>query len=220
MSLDFKANGFEIVENKIRLNAKEIEYLKYSIKQAKNEDFGIETVLKIICWEDSKVSNSILSKIIKITSKVTRIDEKTLNENFSKDVYYTEQSKASKNRNQYPHFDWMPKIKAFLYLSENSNNDRGSIFFAKSSHKSIYMKIIKFIRNFSTPGYNYKRPPIFFKRFVKGLSFTEANARKFSLVIFDTDTIHHSGIVKLKDFTRIVLRFDFNNSMDNKRKIL
>ncbi len=219
MADDFSRNGFEVVENKIRLDPIELEHISTLINKSKNENFGIDTVLKIISWDHSEISHNILKKITTVTSKVTAIDEETLTNNFSKDVYYTEQTKESENRNQYPHFDWIPKIKAFLYLSDNSGNNRGSIYLAKKSHKSFYMKIINFMRYFITPGYNYKSPPFFFKRFVKSLSFTEVKGNKFSLVIFDTDTIHHSGIVELDNFTRIVLRFDFYKNNKHRKRL-
>ena len=121
---DFNRNGFEIVEDKIRLDSIELEHINTLINGSKNENFGIDTVLKIIYWEHSEISNNILKKIITATSKVTSINEETLIKNFSKDVYYTEQTKESENRNQYPHFDWIPKIKAFLYLSDNSDENK------------------------------------------------------------------------------------------------
>ena len=50
----------------------------------------------------------------------------------------------------------------------------------------------------------------FFLRILKKLLFTEANGKKYSIVIFKTDTIHLAGKVKHPNFIRKVIRFDFN----------
>jgi len=210
MNNSFEKNGFVVLENVLNFDETEIIEIERYKNKYTNENFGKDGIVKIFNWEDTKISNFILNKITDIISAKINIDKKKLTESFSKKVYYTEDTLDTENRNQLPHFDSYPKLKAFVYLSDNSKSGSGSISFATGTHKSWFIQFIKFLRFFYIPGKHGVENVLFFKNIRKKLFFTEANGKKYSIVIFKTDTIHLAGKVKHADFTRKVIRFDFN----------
>ena len=205
-----KKNGFVVLEDVLNFDNFEIEEIERYKKNHKNENFGKNGIVKILSWENTKISNLILNKITDIISSKINFKKEKLIDSFSKKVYYTEDTLDTENRNQSPHFDSFPKLKAFIYLSDNSKSGSGSISFAKGTHKSWFINFIKFLRFFYIPGKYGVDNILFFKNFKKKLLFTEANGKKYSIVIFKTDTIHLAGKVKHPNFIRKVIRFDFN----------
>ena len=209
MNRDFNRNGYTLLKDALRFEPIEINEIETYITKSKNENFGEGGILKILDWKNTEISKRILDKVIRAINENLNFDIDELSNKFTKKVYYTEDSIHTTNRNQLVHFDSYPKLKAFIYLSDNSQPGSGSIGFANGSHKSWFMKFVKFLRIFYVPGKYGVQDILFYNYFIKNLSIKEANGKKYSLIIFNTDTLHRAGKVEIENFKRKTVRFDF-----------
>ena len=148
---EFYRNGYIILKDALRFEAIEIKEIENRVAESKNENFGEGGILKILDWRTTEISKKILDRVITVVSENLNIDRDELSKKFTKKVYYTEDSINTTNRNQSLHFDSYPKLKAFIYLSDNSQPGSGSICFVSGSHKCLFMKFIKFLRFFLLP---------------------------------------------------------------------
>ncbi len=201
----FKQDQF-ILLNRI-LKAVELPVVKHSIEEKKK--FGEKTDLYILDWCKNDFQNIFLEKIINIIHENTGLNKNYLRANFTKKVYYTEDSIESLHRNQIYHYDSYPSIKCMIYLSDNSKLGSGCITFLKNSHRSFYMKIVNFLRFFYVPAKYGVKQNFFYKTVLNKCNSYEAFGEVGSVCIFNTDVFHKAGLVKLTDFRRKILRFDF-----------
>ena len=209
MNKEFYKNGYVVLKDTLNFETAELKEIEKYISENKNKNFGQNGVLKILSWEDTEISNKILNKIVSSIQSNIDFDKKKLLNKFTKKVYYTEDNINTSNRNQLLHFDSYPKLKAFIYLSDNSESGSGSISFASGSHKSWFMTFINFLRFFYVPGKHGVQNILFYHYFIKKLSSIEANGKQYSLVIFNTDTLHKASKIEKKNFIRKTIRFDF-----------
>jgi ectoine hydroxylase-related dioxygenase (phytanoyl-CoA dioxygenase family) len=177
--------------------------------KTEKENFGEKTDLYILDWCKNEFQNIFLEKIINIIHDNTGLKKDYLRENFTKKVYYTEDSMESLHRNQIYHYDSYPSIKCMIYLSDNSKPASGCITFLKNSHRSFYMMIINFLRFFYVPAKHGVKQNLFYNNVINKCSSTEAFGEVGSVCIFNTDVFHKAGIVGRSHFRRKVLRFDF-----------
>ena len=63
MNETFEKNGFLVLEDVLNFNDFEIEEIERYKKNHKNENFGKNGIVKILSWENTKISNLILNKL-------------------------------------------------------------------------------------------------------------------------------------------------------------
>ena len=107
---------------------------------------------------------------------------------------------------QSPHFDRIPTLKFLLYLNDMDKNN-GAFMLSPSSNNWVKNK-------FGIP-----RPPFMSKDYLNVTRnppqlllnrLKPIEGKAGTLIIFDTDTIHHQGLVKEGESR--ILRFHFNSS--------
>ena len=206
---NFYKNGYCSIE---AFNETFIRDLEKIIQTSESEklDFGIDTSIKIINWNDHDILFKKCLKIVKNKiNENTGISTKFLDKYFTYKVFLTSDTNKSIHANQIPHFDSYPAIKLQIYLSNNLEKDSGCSVFVKSSHKSWFLNKIRFLRLFFVPG---KSGMIKSKQFEKTILNGEhifVGGDKYTGTIFDTDTLHYAGKVEKENFTRKIIRFDF-----------
>jgi hypothetical protein len=179
-------------------------------------NFGKNAKIQIIDWRDNDI---LFKKCLKsVKEKIcenTDISYDFLNKHFTQKVYLSSDTNISTHQNQIPHFDSYPAIKLQIHLSDNSNKNTGCTVFVKSSHNSLLLKIIRFLRIFYIPGkFGMKENKLYKKTIADGEHVFGVGA-KYTGMIFDTDTLHYAGKVESQNFIRKIIRFDFQ-----KRKTL
>ena len=189
-----------------------IRDLKKIIQTTKLNDlnFGKNTKIQIIDWRDNDI---LFKKCLKsVKEKIcenTDISYDFLNMHFTQKVYLSSDQNISTHQNQIPHFDSYPAIKLQIHLSDNSNKNTGCTVFVKSSHNSLLLKIIRFLRIFYIPGkFGMKENELYKKTIADGEHVLGGEA-KYTGMIFDTDTLHYAGKVESQNFIRKIIRFDF-----------
>ena len=185
----------------------EIQAPKYT--EIKKKNFGNKTDLYILDWCKDDFQNKFLEKIITVINDNTGLNKDYLRRNFTKKVYYTEDSIESVHRNQIYHYDSYPSIKCMIYLSDNSKPGSGCITFLKNSHRSFYMKVINFFRFFYVPAKYGVKKNFFYNNVLDKCLSVEAFGEFGSVCIFNTDVFHKAGLVARPNFKRKILRFDF-----------
>tara|TARA_B100001248_G_scaffold89409_1_gene65956 strand:+ start:5554 stop:6222 length:669 start_codon:yes stop_codon:yes gene_type:complete len=107
------------------------------------------------------------------------------------------------------HFDKTRYLKALIYLTDVDENC-GPIHFVDEEFKDIEKRRLDLPDDYEKKGLNLinsksKTKPII------------ANAG--TLILFDTNTPHHAGIVA-KNYQRKILRFDYSNKLWNKKSVI
>jgi hypothetical protein len=173
-------------------------------------DLGVDTTVEIIDWEkDDALSKKCLKIIKEKINEHTGISQKFLDKNFTYKVYLSLDTNKSIHQNQIPHFDSFPSIKLQIHLSNNSVKESGCTHFIKSSHKSLYMKKIRFLRLFFVPGKHGMQKSKEYEKIIQNGCKVFVGGDKYTGTIFDTDTLHYAGKVEKQDFVRKIIRFDF-----------
>ena len=145
------------------------------------------------------IKNFIQSKFIQSILKSNRYKKYGLCS-----VFATLDKPESNHIAQDPHFDRTPNLKFLLYLNDMTS-DNGAFKLSPGSHNWVK-------KSFPTP-----RPPFVSNSFLKATreipfiildKLVPINGKAGTLIIFDTDTIHHQGLVS-KGESKII-RFHFS----------
>ncbi len=119
-------------------------------------------------------------------------------------VFATLDQPETKHIAQDPHFDRTPNLKFLLYLND-MNSDNGAFMLSPGSHNWVK-------NNFPTP-----RPPFVSNAFLESTrkipstiinKLVPIEGKAGTLIIFDTDTIHHQGLVSKGDSK--IIRFHYS----------
>ena len=121
-------------------------------------------------------------------------------------IFATLDRKKTKHIAQDPHFDRMPTLKFMLYLNDMDKNNGAFMLSPGSQH---WVK-----KNFKFP-----RPAFVSKKFLEDTrtipqiiidNLKPIEGKAGTVIIFDTDTIHHQGLVKNGESR--IMRFHFSSS--------
>ena len=162
-------------------------------------------------WQNDLVSENNLEKSYLENFINSKIVQSIINSNRYKgykihSVFATLDRKNTKHIAQDPHFDRIPTLKFMLYLND-MKKDNGAFMLSPGS------------QNWVKKNFKFPRPAFASKKFLEVTreipqiiidNLKPIEGKAGTIIIFDTDTVHHQGLVK--DGESRIMRFHFSSN--------